>query len=111
MKKALTIGVIRQHGSYFPELLLEKGYKAQGIKTRFYSFKPQLNNHLNIDLHKVNIKIVNTFVQVNHEYYRPTKVDLLICDSTKSKTQLNWKPKYNLPALVKDMMGSDLKLA
>lgn len=50
-------------------------------------------------------------VRVDPKYYRPTEVDLLIGDPTKSKTQLGWEPKYDLPALVKDMVTSDLELA
>jgi GDP-D-mannose dehydratase len=38
------------------------------------------------------------------------RVDLLIGDLTKSKTQLGWVPKYDLTALVKEMVASDLKL-
>lgn len=57
------------------------------------------------------LEIGKIVVKVDPEYYRPTEVDLLIGDPTKSKTQLNWEPKYDLPALVKDMMESDLKLA
>lgn len=49
-------------------------------------------------------------VRVDPEYYRPTEVDLLIGDPTKSKTQLGWKPQYDLAALVKEMVASDLKL-
>jgi GDPmannose 4,6-dehydratase len=49
-------------------------------------------------------------LRVDPEYYRPTEVDLLIGDPTKSKTQLGWKPKYDLAAMVKEMVASDLKL-
>jgi GDPmannose 4,6-dehydratase len=49
-------------------------------------------------------------VAVDPKYFRPTEVDLLIGDPTKAMTKLNWKPKYDLPALVKDMMNSDLAL-
>jgi GDPmannose 4,6-dehydratase len=49
-------------------------------------------------------------VRVDPEYYRPTEVDLLIGDPTKSKTQLGWKPQYDLKALVREMVESDLKL-
>ncbi|GGF12646.1 GDP-mannose 4,6-dehydratase [Flavobacterium limi] len=49
-------------------------------------------------------------VRVDPEYYRPTEVDLLIGDPTKSKTKLGWKPQYDLAALVKEMVESDLKL-
>ena len=51
-----------------------------------------------------------TVVQVDSKYFRPTEVDLLLGDPTKSKTQLSWEPKYDLPALVKDMVLSDLHL-
>jgi GDPmannose 4,6-dehydratase len=51
-----------------------------------------------------------TVVKVDPKYFRPTEVDLLLGDPTKSKTQLGWEPKYDLPALVKDMMMADLKL-
>ena len=43
-------------------------------------------------------------------YFRPTEVELLIGDATKARTKLGWIPEYNLAALVKDMMRSDLKL-
>lgn len=49
-------------------------------------------------------------VEVDAAYFRPTEVELLIGDATKSRTKLNWKPEYDLPALVKDMMASDIKL-
>ena len=51
-----------------------------------------------------------TIVCVDPEYYRPTEVDLLIGDPTKSKTQLGWQPKYNLQTLVQEMVQSDLTL-
>jgi GDPmannose 4,6-dehydratase len=56
------------------------------------------------------IEIDKVIVRVDPEYYRPTEVDLLIGDPTKSKTQLGWKPQYDLKALVKEMIESDLKL-
>ncbi|EAZ82521.1 GDP-mannose 4,6-dehydratase [Algoriphagus machipongonensis] len=48
-------------------------------------------------------------VKVDPTYFRPTEVDLLLGDPTKSKTQLGWEPKYDLAGLVKDMMISDIK--
>lgn len=56
------------------------------------------------------LEIGKTVVSVDPEYYRPTEVDLLIGDPTKSKTQLGWEPKYNLQNLVKEMVQSDLML-
>ncbi len=49
-------------------------------------------------------------VFVDPKYFRPTEVDLLIGDATKARTKLGWKPKYDLPALVNDMMQSDIRL-
>jgi len=49
-------------------------------------------------------------VAVDSRYFRPTEVDLLIGDPTKSMTKLGWKPKYNLQTLVNDMMSADLEL-
>lgn len=49
-------------------------------------------------------------VAIDAAYYRPTEVDLLIGDPTKAKTQLGWQPKYDLPALVKEMVASDLSI-
>jgi GDPmannose 4,6-dehydratase len=57
-----------------------------------------------------NLKLGMTVVKVDPKYFRPTEVDLLLGDPTKSKTQLGWEPKYDLPALVKDMMQADLHL-
>jgi GDPmannose 4,6-dehydratase len=51
-----------------------------------------------------------TVVKVDPKYFRPTEVDLLIGDPSKSNTKLGWKPKYDLPALVKEMVLSDLHL-
>jgi GDPmannose 4,6-dehydratase len=56
------------------------------------------------------IEVGSVVVRVDPKYFRPTEVDLLIGDPTKAMTKLGWKPKYDLPALVKDMVASDLVL-
>lgn len=63
-----------------------------------------------VDFTKSNIKLGDVLVKVDPRYFRPTEVDLLIGDPTKSKTKLGWKPEYDLSALVTDMMQSDVKL-
>jgi GDPmannose 4,6-dehydratase len=57
-----------------------------------------------------SLKIGDELIAVDPRYFRPTEVELLIGDATKSQTKLGWKPKYDLQALVTDMMDSDLKL-
>jgi GDPmannose 4,6-dehydratase len=56
------------------------------------------------------VAIGKVVVEIDPKYFRPTEVDLLIGDPTKSKTKLGWVPKYDLPALVKDMMQADVAL-
>lgn len=47
-------------------------------------------------------------VRIDPKYYRPTEVELLIGDPTKAKTVLGWEPRYDVQALVKEMVESDL---
>ena len=63
-------------------------------------------------LHGIKEKIASKagIVEVDPQYFRPTEVELLIGDPTKSKTVLGWEPEYDLNGLVKDMMQSDIKL-
>jgi GDPmannose 4,6-dehydratase len=49
-------------------------------------------------------------VAVDARYYRPTEVDLLIGDPTKAQQKLGWKPEYDLPMLVKEMVDADVQL-
>jgi GDPmannose 4,6-dehydratase len=61
---------------------------------------------LNVDA----LRFGQTVVKVDPAYFRPTEVDLLIGDATKAKEKLGWVPKYDLQALVEDMIKSDLHL-
>jgi GDPmannose 4,6-dehydratase len=63
-----------------------------------------------LEINSCKLTVGQEVVAVDPRYFRPTEVDLLIGDPTKSQTKLGWKPKYDLPALVKDMMKGDLKL-
>ena len=56
------------------------------------------------------LEIGKTVVAVDPRYFRPTEVDLLLGDPSKAKSKLGWKPKHDLPALIKDMMQSDIQI-
>ena len=56
------------------------------------------------------VEIGKEVISVDKKYYRPTEVELLIGDPTKAQTQLGWKPKYDLPALVQEMVANDVEL-
>jgi len=85
---------------------LEKGFISSVDEAKFKSHVGDkfLENIL------TRIKNKEIIVGVDPAYFRPTEVDLLIGDPTKSQTILGWKPKYDLKGLVEDMMKSDVKL-
>jgi len=53
----------------------------------------------------------NTVVRVDHAYFRPTEVDLLIGDASKARQKLGWRPKTSFAQLVKEMVAGDLEIA
>lgn len=56
------------------------------------------------------IKKGKDVVAIDKRYFRPTEVELLIGDPTKAKQKLGWQPKYDLKALVKEMVAADIEL-
>jgi GDPmannose 4,6-dehydratase len=56
------------------------------------------------------VEVGQKVVAVDPAYYRPTEVELLIGDPTKAKIKLGWEPKYDLSALVKEMVAADVNL-
>ena len=75
----------------FAELGMDIEFKGEGV------------NEVGID--KETGKVI---IEVDPRYFRPTEVDLLLGDSSKARRELGWIPKYNLQALVKEMVREDL---
>lgn len=97
----------------FAELGVEISFRGEGVEEK--GFIKSVTERVFIEKvgteYLENIKNTkDAIVEVSPSYFRPTEVDLLIGDSTKSRTKLNWEPKYDLKALVEDMMQSDVKL-
>jgi GDPmannose 4,6-dehydratase len=86
----------------FVEVGIELEFKGEGADEKGY-VKACTNPDFQLEIGK-------EVLAVDPKYFRPTEVDLLIGDPTKARTKLGWECKYDLPALVKDMMQSDLKL-
>ena len=84
----------------FAEVGIELDFKGEG-KNETGEIKSCTNPAYQLTTGKV-------VVAVDPEYFRPTEVDLLIGDASKARTKLGWQPKYNLAALVKEMMASDV---
>ena len=93
---------------------------ATGVTTSIRDFCRMTFEELGIDLEFIGEGVDEkgidkatgkTLIEVDPRYFRPAEVDLLLGDSTKARTELGWKPTYDLRALVKDMVESDLELA
>ena len=86
----------------FKEIGVELEFKGTGeqeVATIKSATKPEYQARVGQDV-----------VAVDPAYYRPTEVELLIGDSTKAQTKLNWKPKYDLEALCSEMVAADIEL-
>lgn len=81
----------------------EKGYIASIDEVRF-------TEYVGAEFLEGIKKVTEAVVEVDPAYFRPTEVELLIGDATKSRTKLNWTPEYDLAGLVEDMMVSDIKV-
>lgn len=86
----------------FKEVGIEVEFKGTGIEEKGY-IKSCSNPAYQVEIGK-------EVVAIDPAYFRPTEVDLLIGDPTKSNTKLGWYPKHDLASLVKDMMEHDIKL-
>lgn len=64
-----------------------------------------------IDEKGIDTETGNVLVEIDPRYFRPAEVELLIGDPTKAYKALGWKPKVQLPELIKMMVENDLNLA
>lgn len=94
----------------FAELGIEVEFSGKGIHERGVIIDWDEDRIKELDLNPDLINIGQTIVKVDERYFRPTEVDLLLGDPSKAFKKLGWKPKYDLQALIKDMIESDLKL-
>ena len=91
-----------------------------GIEVEF-SGKDEYEKGVIIDIDEERVKALGlnagalrfgqTVVKVDPEYFRPTEVELLIGNPAKAKAMLGWEPKYDLQALITEMVQADLYLA
>ena len=73
------------------ELKIKYFWKGKGFSSKCYI--------------KKNKKII---VQCHKSYFRPLEVDTLLGSPKKAKKILNWKPKYNINSLVREMVREEL---
>ncbi|GHB52803.1 GDP-mannose 4,6-dehydratase [Persicitalea jodogahamensis] len=86
----------------FAEAGIELEFKGEGVEEKGFVVKCNDPDY--------QLPVGKEVVAIDERYFRPTEVELLIGDPTKSKTKLGWEPKYDLKALVNDMVAADLNL-
>ena len=93
---------------------------ATGITTTIRDFISMTFNELDINItwegegvdeKGIDAKTGKVLIEIDPQYFRPAEVELLIGDPTKAMSKLGWKPKVQLPELVKMMVAHDLKFA
>jgi len=94
----------------FSELGVEIGFSGKDEHEKGVVIDIDEERMKELGLNSDALKFGQTVVKVDPKYFRPTEVDLLIGDATKAKEKLGWVSKYDLKALVEDMVQSDLHL-
>jgi GDPmannose 4,6-dehydratase len=85
-----------------------KDVNEKGILNDFNG--EQFEQVSNLSASDFQLSTDEVLIEVDPQYFRPTEVELLIGDPTKSKEKLGWKPVYELQGLLKDMVQADVKL-
>lgn len=94
----------------FAEVGVEVEFSGKGVQEKGVIIDADESRLNELGINPANIKFGQTVVKVDERYFRPTEVDLLIGDASKAQQQLGWKPKYDLAALVNDMVLADLQV-
>lgn len=98
----------------FAEVGIEIRFEGEGINEKgvFAGLNKDLFTQVVGEsyLPAIENRLGETIVEVDPAYFRPTEVELLIGDPTKSKTVLGWEPEYDLQGLCKDMVLYDVML-
>jgi GDPmannose 4,6-dehydratase len=87
---------------------VEKAFDYVGIKGNWVYIDPDARAENEIFCRKKDDGDYELLVKINPKFYRPAEVELLLGDSTRARTELNWKPKISFNNLVKKMVINDL---
>jgi GDPmannose 4,6-dehydratase len=86
----------------FAELGIEVAFSGEGVN--------ETGTVVSCSNPAYQVPVGQEVIAIDPRYFRPTEVELLIGDPTKAKEKLGWTLKYDLAALVKDMVQADVKL-
>ena len=86
----------------FAELGIEVAFSGEGVNEK--------GTVVSCSNPAYQVPVGQEVIAIDPRYFRPTEVELLIGDPSKAKEKLGWTLKYDLAALVKDMVQADVKL-
>lgn len=84
-------------------------FQEAGIELEFRGAALEEKAYIRSCRNGLPVKAGQEVMAIDRRYFRPTEVDLLIGDPARAREKLGWRPKYDLPALVKEMVQEDLK--
>ena len=87
----------------FEEAGIEIEFKGKGEEEKGYVVRCENPRY--------QLRVGQNIVEIDKRYFRPTEVDLLIGDPSRAREKLGWETEYDLRALVREMIASDLKQA
>jgi GDPmannose 4,6-dehydratase len=88
-----------------------KAFQKLGITIEFKgSGLDEIGYVTQVSNSETKVKIGQQVVKIDAKYFRPTEVDLLLGDATKARHELKWNLKYDLDALIDEMIKSDMEL-
>ena len=82
---------------------VDAAFKEVGISVRWEGS--------GLDEKGVNEASGKVLVEVDPRYFRPTEVETLLGDSSKTREKLGWTPEITLEDMVAEMVREDLKIA
>ena len=86
----------------FAEIGVELEFKGEGEQEKAFVKSCSMAQY--------QLEMGKEVLSIDPKYYRPTEVDLLVGDPSKAKRKLGWQATYDVAALVKEMMESDIEL-
>ncbi len=93
----------------FAYIGIQVGFKGEGLDEIGYIESVDSQKFMEkVGMSPKHLNQNQEIIFVDERYFRPTEVDLLVGDSSKARSTLNWAPQYDLNALVDDMVSSDL---
>ena len=93
--------VIATGNTYSVRQFINYACQYLGIKIKWKGSK--LNEYA------IDLSTGKKIIKVDKKYFRPNEVYYLRGNPNKARRKLNWKPKYNLKEIVKEMIESEIK--